>query len=413
MKPADAAPLVRQWVNEHGRAVEMTLARCGVAIVADRADLKQEVFATAILTLLRGETIDTPGAWLKGCARKKASNHCRKESRKAPVEGGEVVSTMASPAQLAEDREAIRLAFECLDNESQDIVLAARAEGLSWDAIALERGITVSRARYLYTLAVTHMEAVLKREDSRTNKHRAVAFPILLAQVFDAIRAEVDSTPPELDRQVREGLDRFMEAAGAGGMDPESERVSVARPSPISIQITTPPAAALTVGPVLGILGGGIVIGAIIGYLLHGASPDKPSPEPSRARSIPVLARIESAGRMDDVQAPARLVPASGPVMMSGEPPAQGRQGDRIGSARDPSRAAPASESRTLIDRARSTFRAGSARAALALLVQHAHRFPGKRDEQDRGKLLQLVCAAPAVRGAAQCADVAPSSAPK
>ena len=221
MKPADAAPLVRQWVNEHGRAVEMTLARCGVAIVADRADLKQEVFATAFLTLLRGETIDTPGAWLKGCARKKASNHCRKESRKAPVEGGEVVSTMASPAQLAEDREAIRLAFECLDNESQDIVLAARAEGLSWDAIALERGITVSRARYLYTLAVTHMEAVLKREDSRTNKHRAVAFPILLAQVFDAIRAEVDSTPPELDRQVREGLDRFMEAAGAGGMDPD------------------------------------------------------------------------------------------------------------------------------------------------------------------------------------------------
>jgi DNA-directed RNA polymerase specialized sigma24 family protein len=254
MKPVDAAPEVRRWVDQHGRLVAMMLAHCGVRAEADRADLTQEVFTTAFLALLRGEAIDAPGAWLKECARKKASNHRRKESRRAaPAGGEEVFGTMASPAQLAEDREALCLAFECLDQESQDIVLAVRSDGLSWDDIAGERGIKVDRARYLYALAVTRMEAALKREDERTNTQRSLAFPILLTQVFDAIRAEVDNRSPELARRVREGLDRFMEAAGAGAPDPESERVSIARPSPNSIQVTPPPAPSMPVGPVLGI----------------------------------------------------------------------------------------------------------------------------------------------------------------
>jgi hypothetical protein len=320
---------------------------------------------------------------------------------------------MASPAQLAEDREALCLVFECLDQESQDIVLAVRAEGLSWDEIASERGITVARAKYVYTLAVTQMDAALKREDDRTNKRRSIMFPILLKQVFDAIRAEVDNVSPELDRRVREGLDRFMEAAGAGAPDPESERVSVARPTPISIQITTPPAPSITVGPVLGIPGGGIVIGIVLGYLLHNTAPDRPSPEPSRARSIPVFAMVESPETMSDVPSVNPLIPANESRVSPGEPLAQSRQGIKSDAAAGPLGVVPSSESLMLIDSARAAFRAGNARAALALLAQHARSFPGKRDEKDRRKVSTLVCADPAVRGAAECIDVTPSSAPK
>ena len=406
MKSADAAPLVRRWFDQHGRSVDMTLARCGISTAADRADVKQNVFTTAFVTLLRGDTIHNPGAWLAGCARKKASNYHRKQIREAHLVTGEVVSTMASPAQLAEDREALCLVFDCLDQESQDIVLAVRAEGLSWDDIASERGITVARAKYVYALAVTRMDAVLKREDDRTNKRRSVMFPILLKQVFDAIRAEVDSVSPDLDRRVREGLDRFMEAAGAGAPDPESDRVSVARPTPISIQITTLPAPSITVGPVLGILGGGIVIGIVLGYLLHNTAPDRPSPEPSRARSIPVFAMVESTETMGDVPPINPPIPANESSVFPREPLAQSSQGIKSGAVADPSSVAPSSESLMLIDSARATFRAGNARAALALLAQHARSFPGKRDEKDRRKLLKLVCADPAVRGAVECADV-------
>lgn len=413
MKPADAAPVVRRWLDEHGRAVEMTLARSGVPTAADRADLRQEVFITAFLALLRGDEIDKPRAWLNECARKKASNYRRKESLRAPPASGEVVSTMASPAQTAEDREALCLAFECLDQESQEIVLAVRADGLSWDDVARERGITVDRAKYLYTLAVTQMEAALNREDSRANKRRSVPFSILLTQVFDAIRAEVDGGSPELDRRVREGLDRFMESAGAGATDPESERVSVARPSPISIQITTPPAPPMTVGPVLGILGGGIAIGIILGYLLRGVTPDRPSPEPGRARSVPVLAMVESSEEVSDTQASAPLPPASRSRMRPGELLAQNSEGAKRSTATVLLKVAPAPGSLVLIDRARAAFRAGNERAALALLAQHARSFPGRPDGEDRRELLQLVCAAPAVRGAEECANEPASGGPK
>jgi DNA-directed RNA polymerase specialized sigma24 family protein len=410
MKPEDAAPLVRRWFDQHGRSVAMALARLGVRTAADRADLKQEVFTTAFLALLRGETIDIPGAWLNECARKKASNHRRKESRRASPAGEEageeVVGTMASPAQLAEDREALCFAFECLDQESQDIVLAVRADGLSWDDIADERGIKVDRARYLFTMAVTQMDVALKREDSRTNTHRSVAFPILLAQVFDAIRAEVDSDPPELDLRVREGLDRFMESAGAGAPDPESERVSVARPSPISTPITPPPAAAMTVGPVLGILGGGVVVGIVIGYLLHGALPDKPSPEPGRARSIPIVAEAEPSARIRDAEAAKLLLPANGSTTVPVDLLPQSRQGAKSGTPRDALRGASTRESLMLIDGARAAFRAGNAREALALLAEHARRFPERLDEGDRPELLHVVCAASSVRDATECAVV-------
>ena len=415
MRSEKAALLIRRWVDRYGRTVVLALARYGVNTAADRADLEQEVFVTAFLFLLSGETIGDPIGWLTECARRKASNHRRKEGLRALHAGeeadGEVVaSPMVSPAQLAEDREALFLAFDCIDQESQDIVVAIRAEGLSWDAVAAERGMTIDRVRHIYALAVMQMEAILERRDSGTNKHRAIAFPILLKQVFDDINAEVDNTSPELERRVREGLDRFMESAGAGPPDPEGERISVAQPSPTSPPSTSPPAPPMTVGPVLGILGGGIVVGVVLGYLLHGALPDKPSDEPSRARSTPILARIESSERTS-AEASESLLPAKGSRPSPGELLARSRPTVRSGTAADPSRVAIPSASQMLLDRARAALRAGNARAALALLVEHAHSFPEKLDEGARPDLLQLVCAASAVRDATACADMRSSKA--
>jgi len=58
-----------------------------------------------------------------------------------------------------------------------------------------------------------------------------------------------------------------------------------------------------------------------------------------------------------------------------------------------------------LLDRARSALHAGSARAALALLAQHASRFPDESNAKFYQELLQRVCAAPAARGATECAS--------
>ena len=185
--------------------------------------------------------------------------------------------------RTAGDREALRLVFDCLDEESREVVFAVRGDGLTWADIAREREITVEHARYVYTMAVTEMEAALARADSSTNTPRFVPFSVLLAQVFEAVRAEVDEAPPELDRQVREGLSRFMEAAGAGAPDPELAPASGPLSPGASIQITTPALPSFPVVPALGLVGGGIAIGIVIGYLLHGALSARPSHEPGRA----------------------------------------------------------------------------------------------------------------------------------
>ncbi|MEP7123181.1 MAG: sigma-70 family RNA polymerase sigma factor [Byssovorax sp.] len=407
MTPEDAAPLVRRWFEQHGRLVAVTLARYGVKSAADRAELRQEVFILAFLTLLRGEVIDAPGVWLKECARRKASNHRRKEILRASFasENEEGISVMPSPAQLAEDREALNLAFECLDEPSQDIVLAVRADGLSWGEVAAERGISVARARYLYALAVTQMEVALKREDEKNDKHRAVAFPILLAQVFDAIRAEVDATPPELDRQVREGLKRFMKDAGASAPEPESERVSVARPTPPPIQNTPPPAPSTTVGPVLGIVGGGVAIGILLVHLLHGASPAPLSPDPSHGSPAPAIARIEPSATTNGELSGGPSLPSNQSTTVPEQRIAPSRKGGVSRAAADRLNVAASPGSQTLIDHARADLRAGNATAALALLTLHAQRFPAKADEGDRPELLRLVCADASVCGEAECAD--------
>ena len=257
-----------------------------------------------------------------------------------------------------------------------------------------------------------HIDVILalQRANAKRAKRRFLAFPILLAQFFDALRSDVDGVSPELDRRVREGLDRFLESAGSSETEPESERVSFACPTP-SIQITAPAAWSMTARPVLGLLRGGVAIMIVIGYLLQGAPLDEPSPEPRRAQSIPALAVIEPAEPNRDAGATAPPLSANGSRRVSGELLPKDTQGVRSSSAPDPWKGASSSESRQLIDLARVASRTRDAHAALALLAQHARSFPGK-DAKDRRKVWQLVCASPAARSATECVNPPPSPAP-
>ena len=411
MEPAEAEPLVCQWLEKHGREVKLTLMRYGVMNEEDRAELEQEVFAAAFDALLRDKPINHARSWLKECARKYASNYRRKESLREPSSEAEVVSTMVSPAQAAEDREALRIAFDSLTEDLQELVLALRFHGSSWDEVARERGITIDQARHLYAVAVEQMKAALEREDPRGHKRRILAFPILLALFLDALRANVDNASPELDRRVREGLEHFMRSAGAGATGPESERVSVACPTP-SIPVITPPARPMTVGPALGLLGGGLSIGIVIGYLIHGPPLDEPSLEPRLAQSIAAPAMVEPAEQRGDARDPAPVLPVNGSRGIPGELLAQGTRSARSASAADGLKVASSSGSRLLIDRARVASQTGDVRATLALLAEHARSFP-EEDAEDRREVRQHVCAAPAARGATECASPPPSSAPE
>lgn len=413
MKTAEAAPLIRRWLAEYGRSVEITLARSGVSTASDRADFKQEVFITAFLALIHEGQIDHPRAWLNECARKMASNYRRKAERRAlPAGGKEIATLMTSPEQTAEDREALRIVFDCLDEESREIVFAVRGDGLTWAEIASERGITVDHARYVYTMAVTEMEAALARADSRTNKRRSVAFPLLLAQVFEAVRAEVDETSPELDRQVREGLERFMAAAGAGAPDPDHEPKSSVRPSATSIPTPSPSAPSVAVGTVLGILGGSLLLWLLLGPGFHRALLAKPPLETSRDRSTPALTVGAPVDRAPDVQAPAPLVLVAGSATAPEKPAAQSAQVAGGISAAHPSNIASARGSLILLDRARAAFRARNAPGALTLVAQHARSFPGKLFAEDRRERLKLICTAPSVRDAIECASLSPVTRP-
>lgn len=294
------------------------------------------------------------------------------------------------------------LVLACLDEELQDIVLAFRVDGLFWDEIAAERGITVDSARHQYKMAITLMTEAWKREDAKSGKRRWVPFPILLTQVFDAFRAEVDSDSPELDRRVRETLDRLMEEAGACDPDPESERVSVATLSPPTIQITLPPAPPTPGGMVLGVLGNVIVIGVFIAFLIRGTTPENPLSELTHARSIPALALFESGEEMGKGEAVAPLFPVKETRITFRKAVAPSHRDADRALATDPLNVASASL--TLIDLARTAAQRGNTREGLALLAQHARDFPGKHNEALRRDLILLVCSAHEARGAADCA---------
>jgi hypothetical protein len=168
----------------------------------------------------------------------------------------------------------------------------------------------------------------------------------------------------------------------------------------------------MTVGPALGVLGGGLSIGVVIGYLVHGAPLDEPSLEPGRAQAIPAPAMVEPAEQRGDARDTTPLLPANGSRGIPGEALAQGTRSARSASAADGLKVASSSGSRLLIDRARVASQTGDVRATLALLAQHARSFPDE-DAEDRRDVWQHVCAAPAARGATECANPPPGGAPE
>lgn len=424
MVPGDAAALLRQWFTAHLTTVGRALAWFGVSLREDRADLTQDVFFSAYLALLRGEQIEDPRAWLRECARKHASNYRRKELRRKPHTGGEASSGVHDPEQIAADRERLRRAFECLDEDAQAIVFDVRADGASWGEVARERGITIDQARYLYQQAVSQMEEALEGDDTNEKERRSIGPPIALAlaRIESALRAEADDVSPDTRRRIWESLEQRMEATGVNAVDPARERAESLRAVPTSRALLAPPAR-LQLGAMLGLVGGGIAVGIVIGYLLRGPpSRSTPAASPAGQASTPGLGAPPEGLRaaLPPAWLPARLPALPPEPRLSATSPAERHDPPSISLvprgkgtfAAARSRPASGPSSMALLDHARAALASGDTRAALALLAQHARRFPEGRDAGARRELLRLACTSPAARGAPECADVPSSAAP-
>ena len=422
MASADAAATLRQWFTAHLRTVGRALAWFGVSNRDDRADLTQDVFFAAYLALLRDEPIDNPRAWLRECARKHASNHRHKELRRMAgvgSAGAVAASTVHDPERIVADRERLRRAFASLDEDAQSLVFDVRADEVSWGDVARERGITVDQARYLYQRALTQMEEVLKRDDSNEKERRSIGPPVAVAVavavaldlIERALRAEADDLSPDTRRRIWDALEQRMDATLVHTVDPAG-----AGGSPGALRPRMPPRAAvprLELGATLGLLGGGIAIGVVIGYLLHGPLPRLASPAPDVAVQTSTIAPIppspEATAAAVAVALPAPD-PAPRPLLA---PPAAPRASETQGtSAVVRGKARSSADSMALLDRARAALASGEALAALGLIAQHARRFAGGQDSGARRELLQLACATPAGRAAPECAGVSSSAVP-
>jgi RNA polymerase sigma factor (sigma-70 family) len=404
MTPADTAGLVRGWFLEHVSRIERTLSWYGVRSVEDRADLTHDVLLAGYLALLRGDQIDNPRAWLRECARKHASNYRRKGLRRSVATFAEVVNTMPTPEQIAEHRELLRVLFDGLDDEAQAILLDARLDQLTWEEIARERGISVDRARYVFRRAIAQMEDALAKDESTRKAQHAFVLPIAIEHVFDAVRADADTASAELHRRIWESLEQRMGAASAGEGEPDREQASSQRPSPISIQPLRPAPPSISVGMTASMVGGGVVLGILLGYLIHGAHGEKPSPTPARVNAAPALEIGTSATRPGSLDEPAQLLRAPEAAAPPAKPPALADDGRSIPAA-SPAKAATMAAPTMRVERARALFAAGDVQAALHVLASPDTR--GQRGPAAEGprQLLQRICAAPEARGAHECAD--------
>ncbi len=420
MEPAEAALLVARWRVEYGFIVTRTLVKYRIDNIADRAELEQDVFLAALLALRQGEPIDRPAAWLTDCAWKVAANYRRKVYRRkmatgateavkkdVPMNYEEIPSRLPSPEQVTEDRERLSLILESLDEEARSIILAVRGEGKDWQEVAHERGLTIDQARYLYNKAVKKVEAVLAKAEPETSKRRSIPVELLLLQLFDTLRFDLEESTPELDRQALEALEQRMKDAESSELDPEAERVSFAQPAPPPTQTPAFFTLPLVGHTALWLLGVGL--GVALLHLLWGAPRDKPARDPIHTQAVPGLALIKPAQPSRDSSVTAPPFPVVVSSAIPGEPRPDDTQSARPPVAAAPLEKASSSESRRLIDAARDASRAGNVREALALLSQHAHRFPD-RDTEDRRITRQLVCTIPAASSVKECASPAPGS---
>jgi RNA polymerase sigma factor (sigma-70 family) len=399
MTPAGAAALVRAWFAAHSSTIERALAWYGVRSVEDRADLTQEVLMAGYVALLRGEIIDSPRAWLRECARKYASNYRHKALRRMLAGAEEVVNAMPTPEQIVEHRELLRRLFDCIDDEAQGIIFDLRIDNLSWEEIARERQISVDQARYLFRCALAQMEEALAKDDSTGKARPAFVLAIAMDHVFAAVRAEADDVPAAMRQRVWESLERSMDAVGTSAADPE--------PTPINSTPVTP----MSAGAIAGMVGGGVVLGIILGYLIHGGLSERSQTAPGRAGATPVLAISGAANGPGDLHASAQLVQltSTAEALEASPVPSPPRDGRALAASRSTalSMVAPT----MLLERARTSFRLGDVRAALAFLGQHERLSPRGLDAEDRWRLLREVCAAPEARDASECVAAKAASA--
>lgn len=393
MTPAGATALVRGWFAAHSSTIERSLAWYGVRSIEDRADLTHDVLLAGYVALLRGEAIDYPRAWLRECARKHASNYRHKASRRGLAGVKEVVNAMPTPEQIVEHRELLRRLFDGIDDKAQGIVFDVRIDNLSWEEIARERQISVDQARYLFRRALAQMEEAAAKDDATGKERQAFALAIAMDHVFEAVRAEADDVPAAMRQRVWESLERSMDAVGASAADPE--------PTPVN----TTPAPPISAGAAAGMVGGGVVLGIILGYLAHGALPEKSPDARGRAGATPVLTMSGAENEPGDLNASAQLVWLTSTAEALDASPAASppRDGRALVASRptSPSTVAPT----MLLERARTSFRLGDVRAALAFLRQHERLSPVRLDAEDHRRLLREVCAAPEARDARECVD--------
>jgi hypothetical protein len=159
----------------------------------------------------------------------------------------------------------LRRLFDCVEDEAQRIIFDVRIEHLTWDEIARERGISVDQARYLFQRALAQLDEALEKDGATRKEHQAFVLAIAMDDVFDAVRAEADAVSPEMRRRIWESLERRMDAEGASAGDLSRDQALSQRPSPVSIQIHTAPAAAVSTGAIAGMVGAGIVLGIALG----------------------------------------------------------------------------------------------------------------------------------------------------
>jgi RNA polymerase sigma-70 factor (ECF subfamily) len=403
MTPRAAGETVRGWIASHTRAVLNTLACCDVPR-DERPDLAQDVFLTAYGILLRSLfTVESPRAWLCAIAKRIASHYRREPGRRlnlAPVE--ESSSALADPEQAASQREFVRLLLEQLDEEARGVVLDVRAEGLTWEEVAQERGLTVPRAKYIYRVAVQRMEAACG--DTAPGSRRSFVLALALDHTFKALRAEADVSPALRDRiwsSIEEAID------GATPMS-ANEPANGPRPRSISIQIHAG-SSTMSAGPVLGLLAGGIAVGLMLAWLLRPPGAEVPAPvkgAPSASSHTVVV----------DEPPPTRAGVETTAFRFATNEAVEARRDTAPRVASTPARTRPTLAPRrrpsgafALLDQARAAVDADDALEALAVLAQHARRFPRGPGAAERQHLLLVACAIPAARGALACAGV-PSS---
>lgn len=153
-----------------------------------------------------------------------------------------------------------------------------------------------------------------------------------------------------------------------------------------------------------------VVLGFLLSYVLERLLSAKTTFESSQDPSIADLAPDERKDAVPDAHPSAPPVRASGFEAPPEEPPARVVPWPKDADVAHPSSsvAVTPESSLILLDRARAAFQARDARRALALLAEHARKFPGELESEARRKQLKIVCTASAVRGAPECASFSP-----